>query len=158
MAAARMTIGGMLVLAASPRAAVAQDALLASFRDTLIVRQIAHRAPCPQPPPPAWSLVDSTIGTSWKCSLIEASARAITQRRDARPRDGGAMDPRNPLCTRLVVARNTGSTGLPGDWLVLFDLALDLPAWVLFDRQTGSIARVAIGHGQAIPGMPRCLP
>jgi hypothetical protein len=56
----------------------------------------------------------------------------------------------------VVVGANTGSTGLPGDWLVLFDLAPDRPAWVVIDRQTGDIGLTVVGVEQSL-GRPRCL-
>lgn len=151
-------LAAVVTLGSTAGRAAAQDDIVLSFRDSLVIRQVAYRAPCPQPAPRAWSLVDSTIGRSWKCSLVEAAARAITQFQGLRPQTAGASDPWNPLCVRLVAARNTGSTGLPGDWLVMFDLQVNMPAWVLLDRQTGSVARVAIGHGQMPSGTPRCLP
>jgi hypothetical protein len=67
------------------------------------------------------------------------------------------MDPWKPLCVRVVVARNTGSTGLPGDWMVVFDLTPENRANVVIDRQSGSVGGVMVGPG--VPGdtMPRCL-
>jgi hypothetical protein len=56
----------------------------------------------------------------------------------------------------VIVGRNTGSTGLPGDWLVLFDLAADLPAYVVIDRQTGDVGLTLVGREQLVD-RPRCL-
>jgi hypothetical protein len=67
-----------------------------------------------------------------------------------------AMDPWKPLCARVVVARNTGSTGLPGDWMVVFDLTTDSRAHVVIDRQSGSVGGVMIGYGPT-GDMPKCL-
>jgi hypothetical protein len=68
-----------------------------------------------------------------------------------------AMDPWKPLCARVVVARNTGSTGLPGDWMVVFDLTTDSRAHVVIDRQSGSVGGVMIGYGPTGDNMPKCL-
>ena len=155
--AIRLVITSMAFLAGSAVTAVSQDLGPTSFRDSLVMRQIAYRTPCPRVVPPAWSLVDSTLGRSPRCSLVEAAARAIAQYHKARaPREGPA-DPWNPLCVRVVVGRNTGSTGLPGDWMVLFDLSPNYPAYVVIDRQTGDVGAVMVSYGQPAGDMPRCL-
>jgi hypothetical protein len=69
----------------------------------------------------------------------------------------GKADPWNPHCARVVVAQNTGSTGLPGDWRVLFDLDVDRYAWVIIDRQSGMIGAVMVGTGP-FGSVPRCMP
>lgn len=134
----------------------AQDIGPTSFRDSLVMRQVAFRAPCPVPVPKAWTLIDSTLGSGPRCSLVEFAARAIAQYHQLRPPRTGPADPWNPLCVRIVVARNTGSTGLPGDWLVMFDLAADSPAYVVIDRQSGEVGAVMVGRGP--PGdVPSCM-
>jgi hypothetical protein len=55
------------------------------------------------------------------------------------------------------VGRNTGTTGLPGDWLVLFDLSPEYTAHVVIDRQTGDVGAVRVSYGQPATDMPRCL-
>lgn len=133
-----------------------QDIGPLSFRDSLVMRQLAFRAPCPVPVPKAWTLVDTTLGTAPRCSLVEAAARAISQYHQLRPPRTGPADPWNPLCVRVVVGRNTGSTGLPGDWLVIFDLAVDNPAFVVIDRQSGDVGTVMVGRRP--PGdSPSCI-
>lgn len=135
--------------------AEAQDIGPESFRDSLVMRQIAFRAPCPSPVPASWTLADFTLGSGLRCSLVEAAVRALEQQMRQRPALQRRVDPRHPLCVRVVVARNTGSTGLPGDWLVLFDLAEDLPAYVMIDRQTGQVV-VGIVGSDAPGDYPRC--
>lgn len=137
-------------------AAGAQDIGPVTFRDSLVMRQMVYRTPCPTPVPRAWGMVDSTLGRLPRCSLIETAARAISQFQQMRPPVTGPADPWNPLCVRVVVGRNTGSTGLPGDWLVVFDLAVNHQAWVVIDRQSGEVGNVSTGYGS--PGdMPRCM-
>jgi hypothetical protein len=138
-----------------PGKAAAQDIGPESFRDTLVMRQLVFRAPCPDPVPKAWSLIDSTLARPPRCNLLEVAARAIAQHAQLRPQ-ASPGDPWNPLGARVVVDTNTGSTGLPGVWLVLFDLAPDRPAWVVIDRQTGDIGVTLFGLEQA-RGRPRCL-
>ena len=135
----------------------AQDIGPVSFRDSLVMRQIAYRTPCPLVVPPAWSHVDSTLGRGPRCSLVESAARAIAQYHQARAPRVGPADPWNPLCVRIVVGRNTGSTGLPGDWLVLFDLSPEYAAQVVIDRQTGEVGGVMVSYGEPAGDMPRCL-
>ena len=119
------------------------------------MRQVAYRAPCPSPVPTTWTLADSTLGSGLRCSLVEWAVRALEAQLAQRP--ATRADPRNPLCVRVVVARNTGTTGLPGDWLVLFELAPDLPAHVMIDRQTGAVALVLVGRGESVSGLlPSC--
>lgn len=134
----------------------AQDIGPVSFRDSLVMRQVAFRAPCPVPVPGAWTRMDTTLGSGPRCSLVELAARAIAQYHQLRPPRTGPADPWNPFCVRIVVARNTGSTGLPGDWLVMFDLAVDSPAYVVIDRQSGEVGAVRVGRGP--PGdLPSCI-
>ena len=119
------------------------------------MRQVAYRAPCPSPVPKTWTLADSTLGSGLRCSLVEWAVRALEAQLAQRP--ATRADPRNPLCVRVVVARNAGTTGLPGDWLVLFELAPDLPAHVMIDRQTGAVALVLVGRGESVSGLlPSC--
>ena len=143
---------GLVAFAAPARA---QDIGPTSFRDSLVMRQIMYRAPCPRPVPLAWSRMDSTLGRPPRCSLVEIAARAIAQFHQARPQ-AALGDPWNPLCVRVAVWQNTGTTGLPGDWLVLFDLAPDVPAWIVIDRQHGEIGAVLVGRGR-VPDNARCL-
>ena len=134
----------------------AQDIGPISFRDSLVMRQVAFRAPCPTPVPKSWTLVDSTLGSGLRCSLVEAGVRAIELQLQQRPALRQRADPRNPLCVRVYVANNMGSTGLPGDWMVVFELAPDLPAYVLIDRQTGSIVVGVVGRSEPDAPMPSC--
>jgi hypothetical protein len=134
----------------------AQDIGPVSFRDSLVMRQVAFRAPCPAPVPRSWTLVDSTLGSGLRCSLVEAGVRAIELQLMQRPALRQRADPRNPLCVRVYVARNMGSTGLPGDWMVVFELAPDLPAYVLIDRQTGSVVMGVVGRSEPNAPMPSC--
>ena len=134
----------------------AQDIGPVTFRDSLVMRQMVYRTPCPTPVPRAWGMVDSTLGRLPRCSLVETAARAISQFQQMRPPVTGPADPWNPLCVRVVVGRNTGSTGLPGDWLVVFDLAVNHQAWVVIDRQSGEVGNVSFGHGSP-DDRPRCM-
>lgn len=147
------------VLIAAP--ASAQDSL--SFRDSLVVRQIAYRAPCPAPAPPTWGLRDPALASGWRCSLVEHAARGLAEYLGIQSTRAGARiagDPWRPLCVRLVVGTNTGSTGLPGDWMVIFDLAPDESAYVAIDRQTGGLGGVLLSHAAGRGGpadrLPRC--
>lgn len=152
----RPLVRAALLLAIVAPVGVAQDIGPVTFRDSLVMRQIAFRAPCPVPVPRAWGLVDPTLLQSPRCNLVEVAARAIQQFHQVRPPRFGPADPWNPLCARVVVGRNTGSTGLPGDWLVIFDLAPDHPAYVVIDRQTGDVGLTLVGLGQ-VGDRPRCL-
>ena len=134
----------------------AQDIGPISFRDSLVMRQVAYRAPCPVPVPRSWTLVDSTLGRGLRCSLVEAGVRAIEVQLQQRPALRQRADPRDPLCVRVYVANNMGSTGLPGDWMVVFELAPDLPAYVLIDRQTGSVVMGVVGRSEPDAPMPSC--
>ena len=134
----------------------AQDIGPISFRDSLVMRQVAFRAPCPSPVPRSWTRVDSTLGSGLRCSLVEAAVRAIELQLLRRPALRERADPRNPLCVRVYVANNTGVTGLPGDWMVAFELAPDLPAYVLIDRQTGSVVLGIVGRSEPDAPMPSC--
>jgi hypothetical protein len=142
----------MLLASGSFAEAGAQDIGPVSFRDSLVMRQVAFRAPCPSSVPRAWTTIDSTLGSGLRCSLVEAGVRAIELQLQQRPALRARGDPRNPLCVRVYVANNMGSTGLPGDWMVVFELGPDFPAFVLIDRQTGSIGYSMVG--QADPGIP----
>lgn len=135
-----------------------QDIGPISFRDSLVMQQVARRAPCPESVPRTWTLVDSTLGTGLRCSLVEAAVRALEFRLERRPSLRQRGTPRNPLCVRVVVRSNTGSTGLPGDWLVVLDLAEDLPAYVMIDRQTGAVVLGIVGRTTAPEDMPSCVP
>jgi hypothetical protein len=115
----------ILFLASSALGAQSQNIGPVTFRDSLVMRQLVFRAPCPDPVPRAWTQADSTLGRPPRCNLVEAAARAIYDYYTDRPPRTGPVDPWNPMCVRIVVARNTGSTGLPGDWLVMFDLAVE---------------------------------
>ena len=148
-------LAAAIMWAVAPGKAQGQDIGPVTFRDSLVMRQIIFRAPCPNPIPKGWTLVDSTLGRPPRCNLLETAARAVAQFSQYRPQTS-LGDPRNPLCARILVGKNTGSTGLPGDWLVLFDLTPDRPAWVVIDRQTGDIGLTLLGHGQ-VPERPRCL-
>jgi len=134
----------------------AQDIGPVTFRDSLVMRQMVYRTPCPTPVPRAWGMVDPTLGRLPRCSLVETAARAISQFQQMRPPVTGPADPWNPLCVRVVVGRNTGSTGLPGDWLVVFDLAVNQHAWVVIDRQSGEVGNVSFGYGSA-DDRPKCM-
>jgi hypothetical protein len=149
-----MCAGLSLVSFAS--AASGQDIGPISFRDSLVMRQVAYRAPCPTPVPKSWTLVDSTLGRGLRCSLVEAAVRSLELQLQQRPALRKRGDPRNPLCVRVFVANNMGSTGLPGDWMVVFELGADLPAYVLIDRQTGSVAFAAVGRTEPDGQMPSC--
>ena len=145
-----------VALTVSAEVAGAQDIGPVSFRDSLVMRQVAFRAPCPSPVPRAWTLVDSTLGSGLRCSLVEAGARAIEMQLQQRPALRQRGDPRNALCARVYVANNMGSTGLPGDWMVVFALGPDLPAYALIDRQTGSVVFVVVGRADPDSPMPSC--
>ena len=149
----------LCILLFAPRALGAQSSDIGpvTFRDSLVMRQLVYRAPCPDPVPRAWSLVDSTLGRPPRCNLVEVAARAIAELIAARPPRSGTNDPWDPLCVRVLVARNTGSTGLPGDWLVVFDLTTDNTAYVMIDRQSGSVGSVMTGYGSR-GDAPKCLP
>ena len=134
----------------------AQDIGPISFRDSLVMRQVAFRAPCPVPVPTSWTLVDSTLGSGLRCSLVEAGVRQLELQLMQRPALRQRADPRNPFCVRVYVASNMGSTGLPGDWMVVFELAPDLPAYVLIDRQTGSVVMGVVGRSEPGAPMPSC--
>ena len=156
----RSVFGGACVALAwlaAPVTAAAQDIGPVSFRDSLVMRQVAYRAPCPSPVPKSWTLVDSTLGSGLRCSLVEWAVRALEAQLEQRPALRTRGDPRNPLCVRVVVAQNTGSTGLPGDWLVIFELGPDLPAHVMIDRQTGGIVVGIVGRAESAAEIPPCL-
>ena len=155
--AIQFLIAALAFVSGWSRIAASQDIGPVTFRDSLVMRQIVYRTPCPMVVPAAWSLVDSTLGRSPRCSLVEAAARAITQYHQLRAPRAGPADPWNPLCVRVVVGRNTGTTGLPGDWLVLFDLSPDYTANVVIDRQTGDVGAVRVSYGQPAENIPRCL-
>ena len=141
----------------APAVAGAQDIGPVSFRDSLVMRQVAYRAPCPSPAPKSWTLVDSTLGSGLRCSLVEWAVRALEVQLEQRPSLKTRADPRNPRCVRVVVTRNTGTTGLPGDWMVLFDLAPDLPAHVMIDRQTGGVVLGIVGRTESAASvLPPC--
>jgi hypothetical protein len=140
-----------------PVAVHGQDIGPVSFRDSLVMRRVALLAPCPTQVPPGWTLVDRTLGSGMRCSLVEAAARALEQQLEQRPALRSRADPRNPLCVRVVVATDTGSTGLPGDWLVLFDLAPELSARVMIDRQTGGIVTGIVGRPDTTGNTPPCI-
>lgn len=156
----RSELGGVfaaLAWLAAPAPAAAQDIGPVSFRDSLVMRQVAYRAPCPRPAPKSWIFVDSTLGSGLRCSLVEWAVRALEAQLEQRPALRTRADPRNPLCVRVIVAQNTGSTGLPGDWLVVFDLGLHLPAHVMIDRQTGGIVTAIVGRTETAVEVPACL-
>ena len=148
---------GMLFFLA-PAVAIAQDIGPVSFRDSLVMRQVAYRAPCPASVPKSWTLVDRTLGSGLRCSLVEWAVRALEMQLEQRPSLRTRADPRNPLCVRVVVAQNMGSTGLLGDWIVVFDLGPDLPAHVMIDRQTGGIMIALVGRAEWSTDLPSCSP
>lgn len=128
-----------------------------SFRDSLVMRQVAYRAPCPSPVPPSWIRADSTLGSGLRCSLVELAVRALELQLGQRSSLRSRGDPRNPLCVRVVVAQNTGTTGMLGDWMVVFALGPDLPAYVLIDRQVGTVVVGIVGRSESPGGMPQCI-
>lgn len=144
-----------LVLA--PVRGAAQDIGPVSFRDSLVMRRVAILAPCPATVPQSWTLVDKTLGSGLRCSLVEAAVRALEAQLEQRPSLRTRGDPRNPLCVRVVVAQNTGSTGLPGDWLVVFQLGPELPARVMIDRQTGGVVLGIVGSTESASEVPSCI-
>ena len=152
----RLGLAAVIVLLA-PVVVRAQDIGPVSFRDSLVMRQVAYRAPCPSPVPKNWTLVDRTLGSGVRCSLVEWAVRALEAQLDQRPSLRTRADPRNPLCVRVVVAKNTGSTGLPGDWMVVFELGPDFPAHVLIDRQTGGVVMGVLGRQESAAEIPPCL-
>ena len=153
----RFWIVGVGVLAIPAVGLQSQDVGPISFRDSLVMAQVARRAPCPEPVPRTWTMVDSTLGSGLRCSLVEVAVRALELQFEQRPSLRQRGSPRNPLCVRVVVRNNMGSTGLPGDWLVVFDLAADVPAYVMLDRQDGSVVFGIVGR-TASGEMPSCLP
>lgn len=152
----RLGLAAGIVLLA-PVVVRAQDIGPVSFRDSLVMRQVAYRAPCPSPVPKTWTLVDRTLGSGVRCSLVEWAVRALEAQLEQRPSLRTRADPRNPLCVRVVVAKNTGSTGLPGDWLVVFDLGPDLPAHVMIDRQSGGVVVGIVGPLETATEVPACV-
>ena len=152
----RRGFAAAVLVALAPVTGGAQDIGPVTFRDSLVMRQLSFSAPCPTPVPRAWGLVDSTLRRPPRCSLVEVAARAISMYHQARPPRTGPADPWNPLCVRIIVGRNTGTTGLAGDWLVVFDLGVDYSAWVFIDRHYGEVGGVSLGQGP--PGAPRCRP
>jgi hypothetical protein len=146
-----------LILFLAPFALHAQDIGPVSFRDSLVMRRVALLAPCPTSVPPSWTLVDKTLGSGVRCSLVEASVRVLEQQWQQRPSLRESGNPRNPLCVRVVVANNTGSTGLPGDWLVMLDLAPEVTARVMIDRQTGGIVSGIVGRPDSTGKTPACI-
>ncbi len=151
----RYVITAIACLTLVPVTADAQDIGPISFRDSIVMRQVAFRAPCPVPVPKMWTAIDTTLGSGLRCSLVEAAVRAIEEQFEQRPSLRQRGDPRNPLCVRVVVRNNMGSTGLPGDWLVVFDLGPDLPAHVMIDRQSGSVVLAIVGRTSG--EMPSCV-
>jgi hypothetical protein len=150
-----LVAGAVAALALMPVVAAAQEIGPVTFRDSLVMRQLVFRAPCRNPVPRAWSLVDSTLGRPLRCNLVEVAARAIAQYLQARPR-AVSGDPWNPLCARVMV-RDTTTNGLPADWWVLLDLTADTPAWVVIDRHNGDVALTVVGPA-LVRDWPRCLP
>ena len=148
----------LFVLAIRAAPLHAQDIGPSSFRDSLVMQQVARRAPCPASVPRTWTAMDSTLGTGLRCSLVEAAVRALEVQLAQRPSLRQRGDPRNPLCVRIVVRNNTGTTGLPGDWMVVMDLADDVPAYVMVDRQTGAVVLGIVGRTNAPSDMPSCVP
>jgi hypothetical protein len=146
-----------LVLALVPFAVRAQDIGPVSFRDSLVMRRVAMLAPCPARVPSSWTLMDNTLGRGVRCSLVEASVRTLEQQWQQRPYLRESGNPRNPLCVRVVVANNTGSTGLLGDWLVMLDLAPNVTARVMIDRQTGGIVSGIVGRPDTTGRTPSCV-
>ena len=152
----RLRVTGVAVaVGVAPSVTWAQAVGPVTFRDSLVMRQLVFRAPCPNPVPRSWSLIDSTLGRPPRCNLVEVAARAIAQFVQARPQ-AAPVDPWNPLCVRVTVRQNTGTTGLPADWWVLFDLTANTAAWVVIDRHNGDIGMTVVGPN---PGSdwPRCL-
>ena len=141
----------------APVAGDAQDLGPVSFRDSLVMRRVSLLAPCPTPVPSGWTLVDRTLGSGVRCSLVEAAARAVEQQLEQRPSLRARGNPRTPLCVRVVVAENTGSTGLLGDWLVVFDLGPELSARVMIDRQTGGIVTGIVGRPDTSGNTQPCI-
>lgn len=141
----------------APGVVKAQEIGPVSFRDSLVMRQVAYRAPCPSPVPKTWTLVDRTLGSGLRCSLVEWAVRALEAQLEQRPSLRTRANPRNPLCVRVVVANNTGSTGLPGDWMVVFELGPNFPAHVLIDRQTGGVVLGVLGRTESATEVPPCI-
>jgi hypothetical protein len=145
------------ILFLAPIALHAQDIGPVSFRDSLVMRRVALLAPCPAPVPSSWTLVDRTLGSGLRCSLVEAAVRSLEQQWEQRPYLRANGHPRNPLCVRVVVAENTGSTGLLGDWLVLFDLTPEVMARVMIDRQMGGIVSGIVGKPDTSGKSASCI-
>jgi len=150
----------ILVLCLAPSVGRAQSEGIGptTFRDSLVMRQMIYRAPCPNPVPPAWSRIDSTLRRPPGCAIVETAARALSEMMRMRPGMQTA-DPWNPFCVRVLMAKNPGSTGLTGDWIVIFDLTPDNRARVVIDRQSGTVGGVQMEYGSAVSdNQPKCLP
>ena len=78
MSDVRVPTSGFLFVALSlgvtAGAAGAQDIGPISFRDSLVMRQVAYRAPCPAPAPRSWTLVDGTLGSGLRLSKSNGSS------------------------------------------------------------------------------------
>lgn len=139
------------VVLATPAAAQRAE-LPQELRDSLVLRLAAYRAPCPDPVPPHWTLVDSTLGTPPKCHLVEAAARLVRDQVRTRrvPRSEGA-DPWKPLCVRLYETEASASASAfatwANDWMVVFDLTPTLVAEVMIDRRSGAPMFALLGDG-----------
>ena len=111
-----------------PRALESQGIGPVTFRDSLVMRQMVYRTPCPVPVPRAWSAGGQHPGAS--ASMQPGGNRRSGDRAvpadQARPQPGSG-DPWNPLCVRVVVGGIRDRPGLPGDWMVVFDLTVDRP-------------------------------
>ena len=154
----RRVMVALACLASVASEAGGQDIGPVTFRDSLVMRQMIYRTPCPDTVPAAWSRVDSTLRRPPGCTIVETAARAIGEMMRMRP-PRQAADPWNPFCVRVVVAKNTGSTGLPGDWMVVFDLTPDSRAYVVIDRQSGAVGGVQMHYGPVLDdNQPKCLP
>src|SRR5688572_1328932 len=84
----------ILLLVITSSAVFAQGIGPVTFRDSLVMRQMIYRTPCPDPVPPAWSSVDSTLGRRPRCAIVETAAQALLPWANSDPRR--AIDPWNP--------------------------------------------------------------
>lgn len=139
--------GVALVLAAAP-AKAQRGELPPDVRDSLVLRLVAYRAPCPDPVPPHWSMGDSTLAMTPRCNLVEAAARLVRDQLRSRrvPRSEGA-DPWKPLCVRLYETENSSFSAWAKDWMVVFDLTPTLVAEVMIDRRSGAPMFALLGDG-----------
>ena len=129
------------MLLALTSSASAQDTTMRRRLDSLSVRMLVRRYPCPNPVPLGWVAADSTNGSGVRCSLIAAAARGLQDAIATRPT--GELETRAVRCVTLRPGKPLPTVGPM--WRVAFYSDSIRGAEVHIDAFDGHTVVVRVG-------------